>query len=55
MAQPWPGMARTIHNNHQRFIDTYFQPYPGTVLRVQEQTASVFLMSVFTEREMYSL
>uniref|UniRef100_A0AAX7TZ77 Propionate--CoA ligase n=1 Tax=Astatotilapia calliptera TaxID=8154 RepID=A0AAX7TZ77_ASTCA len=29
MAQPWPGMARTIHNNHQRFIDTYFQPYPG--------------------------
>uniref|UniRef100_A0A3Q2NNR1 Acetyl-coenzyme A synthetase n=1 Tax=Fundulus heteroclitus TaxID=8078 RepID=A0A3Q2NNR1_FUNHE len=29
MAQPWPGMARTIHNNHQRFIETYFQPYPG--------------------------
>ncbi|KAM3860953.1 acetyl-coenzyme A synthetase 2-like, mitochondrial [Diretmus argenteus] len=29
IAQPWPGMARTIHNNHQRFIETYFQPYPG--------------------------
>uniref|UniRef100_A0A3Q4HQP2 Propionate--CoA ligase n=1 Tax=Neolamprologus brichardi TaxID=32507 RepID=A0A3Q4HQP2_NEOBR len=29
MAQPWPGMARTIHKDHQRFIDTYFQPYPG--------------------------
>ncbi|MEQ2200390.1 hypothetical protein XENOCAPTIV_028602 [Xenoophorus captivus] len=29
MAQPWPGMARTIHNNHQRFIETYFQPYPA--------------------------
>ncbi|CAG5928075.1 unnamed protein product [Menidia menidia] len=29
MAQPWPGMARTIHNDHQRFIETYFRPYPG--------------------------
>lgn len=29
IAQPWPGMARTIFNNHQRFIDTYLQPYPG--------------------------
>uniref|UniRef100_A0A8C8DXQ8 Acetyl-coenzyme A synthetase n=2 Tax=Oryzias sinensis TaxID=183150 RepID=A0A8C8DXQ8_9TELE len=29
IAQPWPGMARTIHNNHERFIETYCQPYPG--------------------------
>eukprot|EP00066_Takifugu_rubripes_P006743 XP_003971758.1 PREDICTED: acetyl-coenzyme A synthetase 2-like, mitochondrial isoform X2 [Takifugu rubripes] len=29
IAQPWPGMARTIHNNHQRFIETYCQPHPG--------------------------
>nr|XP_019953329.1 PREDICTED: acetyl-coenzyme A synthetase 2-like, mitochondrial [Paralichthys olivaceus] len=29
IAQPWPGMARTIHNNHQRFTETYCQPYPG--------------------------
>ncbi|KAM7395439.1 hypothetical protein PAMA_006951 [Pampus argenteus] len=29
IAQPWPGMARTIHNNHQRFIETYCQPYSG--------------------------
>uniref|UniRef100_G3P844 Acetyl-coenzyme A synthetase n=1 Tax=Gasterosteus aculeatus aculeatus TaxID=481459 RepID=G3P844_GASAC len=29
IAQPWPGMARTIHNDHQRFIETYCQPYPG--------------------------
>uniref|UniRef100_A0A668APF0 Acetyl-coenzyme A synthetase n=1 Tax=Myripristis murdjan TaxID=586833 RepID=A0A668APF0_9TELE len=29
VSQPWPGMARTIHNNHQRFIETYCQPYPG--------------------------
>lgn len=30
LAQPWPGMARTIHNDHQRFIETYCQPHPGT-------------------------
>ncbi|KAM9778652.1 acetyl-coenzyme A synthetase 2-like, mitochondrial [Syngnathus typhle] len=29
LAQPWPGMARSIHNDHQRFIDTYFKTYPG--------------------------
>ncbi|XP_062267120.1 acetyl-coenzyme A synthetase 2-like, mitochondrial [Platichthys flesus] len=29
IAQPWPGMARSIHNNHQRFTETYCQPYPG--------------------------
>ncbi|XP_032882360.1 acetyl-coenzyme A synthetase 2-like, mitochondrial [Amblyraja radiata] len=29
IAQPWPGMARTIHNDHDRFVDTYFKPYPN--------------------------
>uniref|UniRef100_A0A665UQY8 Acetyl-coenzyme A synthetase n=1 Tax=Echeneis naucrates TaxID=173247 RepID=A0A665UQY8_ECHNA len=29
IAQPWPGMARTIHNDPQRFTETYCQPYPG--------------------------
>ena len=38
ISQPWPGMARTIHNNHQRYIETYCQPYPGTVRCVQGQT-----------------
>ncbi|KAJ3610934.1 hypothetical protein NHX12_023024, partial [Muraenolepis orangiensis] len=27
--KPWPGMARTIYGDHQRFLDTYFKPYPG--------------------------
>ena len=26
----WPGQARTIYGDHQRFIDTYFATYPGT-------------------------
>ncbi|MFZ2452180.1 MAG: acetate--CoA ligase [Methylovulum miyakonense] len=25
----WPGQARTIYGDHQRFIDTYFKAYPG--------------------------
>ncbi|KAM4043221.1 acetyl-coenzyme A synthetase 2-like, mitochondrial [Anomaloglossus baeobatrachus] len=29
IAQPWPGMARTIYGDHQRFIDAYFKTYPG--------------------------
>ncbi|XP_077408167.1 acetyl-coenzyme A synthetase 2-like, mitochondrial isoform X2 [Vanacampus margaritifer] len=29
LTQPWPGMARSIHNDHQRFVDTYFKTYPG--------------------------
>jgi len=25
----WPGQARTVHGDPQRFFDTYFAPYPG--------------------------
>ncbi|XP_018013716.1 acetyl-coenzyme A synthetase 2-like, mitochondrial [Hyalella azteca] len=25
----WPGIARTIHGDHQRYHDTYFAPYAG--------------------------
>jgi acetyl-CoA synthetase len=27
--RPWPGMARTMWGNHDRFIDTYFTMYPN--------------------------
>ncbi|MDO4229418.1 MAG: acetate--CoA ligase [Capnocytophaga sp.] len=29
IAFPWPGMARTIYGDHQRYIDTYFSTYEG--------------------------
>ncbi|MEX0995601.1 MAG: acetate--CoA ligase [Flavobacteriaceae bacterium] len=29
MKFPWPGMARTIWGNHQRFKETYFTAFPG--------------------------
>ena len=25
----WPGMARTVYGDHQRFVDTYFSTYKG--------------------------
>ena len=25
----WPSMARTIQNDHGRFVDTYLKPFPG--------------------------
>lgn len=25
----WPGMARTIYGDHERFLNTYYNPYPG--------------------------
>jgi len=25
----WPGQMRTVYGDHQRFIDTYFETYPG--------------------------
>ena len=26
---PWPGMARTCLGDHERYLQTYFAPYPG--------------------------
>ena len=30
--RPWPGMARTIQNDHERFIQTYLRPFHGYYL-----------------------
>uniref|UniRef100_A0A4W4FAE8 Acetyl-coenzyme A synthetase n=1 Tax=Electrophorus electricus TaxID=8005 RepID=A0A4W4FAE8_ELEEL len=29
ISKPWPGMARTIFGDHQRFVEAYLKPYPG--------------------------
>ena len=29
LERPWPGMARTIWGNHERYRETYFSTYPG--------------------------
>lgn len=28
-AKPWPGMMRTINNNHELFESVYFKRFPG--------------------------
>ena len=28
IANSWPGQMRTVYNDHQRFIDTYFKKFP---------------------------
>jgi len=30
--RPWPGMARTIQNDHKRFVQTYLRPFRGYYL-----------------------
>lgn len=25
----WPGLARTIYGDHEKYLETYFRPYPG--------------------------
>ncbi|KAG0259788.1 acetyl-CoA synthetase [Mortierella polycephala] len=25
----WPSVARSVYNNHQRYMETYLKPYPG--------------------------
>ncbi|CAG8694352.1 30880_t:CDS:2 [Gigaspora margarita] len=27
--QPWPSIARTIYNDHNRYVNTYLKPYKG--------------------------
>jgi len=29
ITRPWPGMARSVYGDHQRFVDTYFKTYRG--------------------------
>ena len=29
MLDSWPGQARTVFGDHERFLDTYFRAYPG--------------------------
>ncbi|KAH9962214.1 hypothetical protein BC827DRAFT_1260313 [Russula dissimulans] len=26
---PWPSIARTVYEDHQRYLDVYMKPYPG--------------------------
>ncbi len=32
LSYPWPGQARSIYGDHARFVETYFQKFPGYYL-----------------------
>ncbi|RDI38942.1 acetate--CoA ligase [Aquicella lusitana] len=32
ITQPWPGMMQTVYNDHERFVKTYFETFPGQYL-----------------------
>jgi len=29
ISKPWPAMARTIHGDHEKYMNTYLRPFPG--------------------------
>jgi len=29
MCRPWPGISRTIYNDHNRYLNVYMTAYPG--------------------------
>ncbi|KAH9903296.1 acetate--CoA ligase [Cubamyces lactineus] len=29
LKKPWPSIARTVYQDHNRYLDTYMKPYPG--------------------------
>ncbi len=29
ICRPWPGQARSVYGDHDRFVDTYFKNFPG--------------------------
>ncbi len=29
IAEPWPGMMRTLYGDHKRFVEAYFSTFPG--------------------------
>jgi len=38
--RPWPAMARTIQNDHQRFFETYLKPTPVITSRATDAAAT---------------
>ena len=28
--RPWPSIARSVYQDHKRYLETYMKPYPGT-------------------------
>lgn len=29
LKHPWPSIARSVYQDHKRYLETYMKPYPG--------------------------
>lgn len=29
LKRPWPSIARSVYQDHKRYLETYMKPYPG--------------------------
>lgn len=36
LKKPWPGIARTVHGDHDRYLNVYMKPYPGMMRNMQQ-------------------
>src|SRR3546814_5573124 len=41
MTHSWPGQARTLYGDHDRFVSTYFSTYKGKYFRSEEHTSEL--------------
>lgn len=51
----WPGMARTIYGDHQRFLNTYYTPYPGmyNLTSINTNFYLTFMILIFDDHKWY--
>ena len=36
LKKPWPGIARTVHGDHDRYLNVYMKPYLGMTRNMQQ-------------------
>lgn len=48
ITQPWPGIAQTIYNNPQRFVENYFTTYAGNYL-TGDTDSTALLIQIATD------
>ena len=40
--KPWPGLCRDIHNDTERFFETYFANHPGSFFIMNDFLRKIF-------------
>lgn len=45
-SQPWPGIMRTVYNDHPRFEETYFSKFPGYYCTGDGELIELYLLQL---------